>query len=114
MAITYVWDIDSLRCDIDVNSSCYSVKIAHWTLTGTDGTHVALLQDEAFLNLLIVPSEGQTVAEKFATLTKEEVITAIQNELGAEKITLYKNIIADQIQQQLSPTSATPILPWLA
>lgn len=114
MAITYVWDITSLHCDTDVNLGCDAVKTAHWTLAGTDGTYTGLLQGEVSLNLLIVPSEGQTTAEKFATLTKEEVITAIQDALGTEQVTLYENIVAEQIQQQIAPTSTTPTLPWLA
>ena len=99
--ITNTWDIVQLDCQPDEY-----VVTAHWTLMATDGTYTGSVYGS-------VSFEVKTPYIAFTDITLEKAIAWVQGSLGAEQVASYETAVADQIQDQITPTIVTPKLPWL-
>ena len=99
---TYTWNIAQLEREV---SDGY-VFTAHWTLDASDEEYS-------------VSSYGSIGFERpeedmidFEDLTKELVISWIQEKMGAEQIETMESALQAQIEEQKSPTKASDI-PWI-
>ena len=114
MAITYTWTITSIECSTpDADNDCDIIKSASWRLTGTDGDYSSFSFGITPLNIVLETVQGQTEFTNFNNLTESEIVTAVQTALGEEQIAIFETQIAEQIQQQIAPTTISPPLPWL-
>ena len=101
MTTTFTWNIANLERET-VDGYVYT---AHWTLNATD---------EEFS----VGSYGSIGLERpeedlipFEDLTKELVISWIQDKLGEEQVESMQNALIAQIEEQKTPTKSSGV-PW--
>ena len=99
---TYTWGIANLERE----SSDGYVFTAHWTLSATDGEHTASSYGSIGFER---PAEDELIP--FEDLTKELVISWIQEKLGEESITSMESALQSQIEKQKSPTKESGV-PW--
>lgn len=114
MTITYTWTITSLECaDPDSDVDCDTIKEAHWTLTGNDGTNSSSITGKTPLTIAMEPGEGQTPSDVFALVTEADIITAVQDVMGTENIGNMETNIANTLTELTLPAYTTPALPWV-
>lgn len=99
---TYTWGVANLERE---TSDGY-VFTAHWTLSATDGEHTAGSYGSIGFER---PEEDELIP--FEDLTKELVISWIQEKLGEESITSMESALQSQIEEQKAPTKESGV-PW--
>ena len=84
MPNNYIWIIESLDCVPSVDGQSNVVSNVHWKVAGTDGVH----------NSSVYGTQSLTYTStrpfiKYSSLTKEDVIKWVQDEMGAEQVLLF-------------------------
>ena len=102
MTTTYTWGIANLERE---TSDGY-VFTAHWTLSATDGEHIASSYGSIGFER---PEEEELIP--FEDLTEELVISWVQEKLGEESITSMESALQSQIEEQKKPTKESGV-PW--
>lgn len=82
------------------------VGTVHYTISASDSTYAS----SAYGSLGLEPPEEST-AIPYAQLTPEIVIGWVKDKFGAEKVAEIEAALAEQIEQQRTPTTGTGV-PW--
>lgn len=107
MAITYIWNVIQMDAYPEKDGLTDVVFMAHWTLSGTDGTYTGYAYGTANITL----NEEGTYTP-YDELTQEQVVGWVKNSLGEEGVTVTEDNVAQQIADQANPPVVTPPLPW--
>jgi hypothetical protein len=102
MAITYQWAV----ANMDRTLSNGYVGTVHYTISADDGTYAS----SAYGSLGLEPPEEDD-AIPYAQLTPEIVTGWVKDKFGVEKVAEIEAALAQQIEQQRTPTTGTG-LPW--
>lgn len=102
MAITYTWAV----ANMDRTLSNGYVGTVHYTISADDGTYAS----SAYGSLGLEPPE-EDEAIPYAQLTPEIVTGWVKDKFGDEKVAEIEAALAQQIEQQRTPTTGTG-LPW--
>jgi hypothetical protein len=103
--ITYTKQIVSLTCYSQIDGESDVVFTINWNLIGNEDVLSASLSCAAS-----VPYEAGQPFIPYADLTKEQVLTWIDQYTTPEMMASYEQIIADNIEKQ--KVIVTPPLPW--
>ena len=106
MSVSYTWTITQMDCYPNAEGQTDVVFIAHWTLTGTDGTYIGSVYGSVG-----VPAPTGTFTP-YADLTQDQVVGWVKTALGEEQVATYEANIATQIANQINPPVVAPPLPW--
>jgi len=118
MANTYTWAITKIECipsgtgvlppvpPTNPPTLTNIVEKVYWTLTGTDGTHTAVLSGQTKLTYMA----GNPFVQ-YSSLTQAQVLEWVQSYIGNAISDMEKNLDA-QIANLASPTIITQALPW--
>lgn len=107
MSITNTWAVTQMDCYPEYEGEPDVVFTVHWTLSGTDGTHMGSVYGSAGLTL----TEGATFSP-YDELTLKQVIGWVHDALGEEAVASCEANVAQQIAAQANPPVVTPPLPW--
>ena len=99
MTITNTWAIANL----DRNVADGKITTIHWALGSTDGTYDAGCYGS-------IGVDGDLTVQ-YKDLTADTVISWLKDHFGAEKVTEILQSMADQLEQQRTPTTAAGV-PW--
>jgi len=99
MTITNNWAI----ADLSRNVADGKVTTIHWTLSSTDGTYQAGCYGS-------IGVDGDLTVQ-YKDLTADTVIGWVKDHFGAEKVAEIEQTMADQLEQQRAPKTATGV-PW--
>ena len=103
MANTYVWKIVDLKRDLSDGFA----HTAHWTVVAISD------QVDADNNPYNDSGYGVTGLDRpdtladFEDLTEADIVAAVQDKLGAEKVTEYQAALAARIAEKITPTQAS-------
>lgn len=107
MTTEYTWSIAQLDCYPEHEGHSDVVFTAHWRLTGVDGEYTGSVYGSIGLEL-----DPEAEFTPFEELTKEQVIGWVEEKLGEEAVTGYKDSVAKQIADQANPPVVNPPVPW--
>ena len=99
MTITTNWNIANL----DRNVADGKITTVHWTLNSTDGTYQAGCYGS-------IGVDGDLTVQ-YKDLTADTVIGWVKDHFGGEKVAEIEQAMADQLEQQRAPKTATGV-PW--
>lgn len=105
--IEYNWFISALDCHTILNDKSNVVYTIHWRLSGIDGEYSV----ETYGTVGVEVPAGSVFVE-YEDLTKETVIEWLENSLGEELISSYKDSIANQIEEKKAPKTVTMTPTW--
>jgi len=103
--ITYTWNISQLNCVPQAPEGADYVVVAHWNLSGTDGTYSGSVYSTC--SFPVVQGENFT---PYADLTQDQVLGWIWAN-GVDKASA-EAAVEQQIQNQINPPIVSPPLPW--
>ena len=109
MSITYTWSFPTLTAYPSDAGQTDVVYTVHWVLNGTDGTYTG----SSYGTVGVTYTSGEPFTP-YADLTEAQVQGWVTNALGAEQVAALETNIAQQIQQQITPTSVNLPPPWSA
>jgi len=109
MTTTYTWSIpkNGLRVKT-VDGQENTVTHVNFTVTATDGTNTASLQ-----NSVKVPLDANAEFVPFANLTEAKVITWVKDNLG-NKVAAFEKMLNTQLERKANPPAKPAVieLPW--
>jgi hypothetical protein len=109
MTTTYTWSIpkNGLRVKT-VDGQENTVTHVNFTVTATDGTNTASLQ-----NSVNVPLDANAQFVPFASLTEAKVIEWVKAKLG-NKVAAFEKILNTQLEHKANPPARPAVveLPW--
>jgi hypothetical protein len=99
MPNTYVWSIpkDGLMVQT-VSGQENTVMAVQFTVTATDGTHTASIN-----NSVQIPLDPNSAFTPFADLTETQVIGWVQAALGEQKVGMFEKMLDQQIANKVNP-----------
>ena len=103
--ITYTWNISQLNCVPQAPEGADYVVVAHWNLSGTDGTYNGSVYSTC--SFPVVQGESFT---PYADLTQDQVLGWCWAN-GVDKDSA-EAAVAQQIENQINPPIVSPPLPW--
>lgn len=109
MTIAYTWTFNPLDVKLDeagLNDVVYNV---HWQLVAVDGEYSA----STYGTCGLPPPQG-TEFTSYPDLTEEQVKKWVFDAMGAEKVAFYEGNLANRIELQKNPVSASLPPPWSA
>ena len=111
MAVTQVWNIVQMDAYPTEDGEVDVVFNVHWTLTGEQTVGGEPVTGSVY------GSQGITLDAEapfipYNQLTLAQVITWVQEAMGAEQVAAYEANVAQQIQDKINPPVITPPLPW--
>jgi len=110
MNITYKWKINQLNCKpVLGNMTDYVVNI-HWTLEGVDTD--SGVESSIYGTTALGENEENPDYISFSDLTEDIIIGWLEYKLQADSKTDYKELVAKQIQDKITPPIINPPLPW--
>lgn len=120
MAITYNWVIERINVIPELDGKQQVVSDVHWRLVGSEPDENGRLDDKerplvykAFVyDSLGVPYDPDYPFTEYSQLTKDQVISWVQNIIGPEEIAAYEKIIETTILKQKTPDVTSPPIPW--
>ena len=104
--ITYTWDIFKLDCAASENGLTNVVKIIHWVLQAQDENGISA----SISNSYPLPNPNPEAFTDYSTLTKETVISWLQNSLDVGYLQTY---LKSEIELQYNPPITPLPLPWI-
>lgn len=107
MAITYDWTISSLECHTKVDKKEKVVFNVHWRYGARDAEYFAETYGCESLN-----TDNLKNFVKYEDLTKETIVSWLEEAMGQEKITTMQQGLAAGIETQKNPPVVSPPLPW--
>lgn len=121
MAITYDWIIERIEVIPELDGKTQVVSSVHWRLNGSEPDEAGRLDDKerplvfkaTVYDSLGVPFEPDYPFTPYDQLTKEQVVSWVQNILGPDQVAEYEAIIVATIQKQKTPDITAPPIPWL-
>jgi hypothetical protein len=108
MATTYNWTIQAMDCVPQEDGHTDVVVVAHWNVSATDGTYTS----SAYGTQSFTYDAGKAFIP-YASLTQAEVVTWVQDSMGAESVASLEANLDTQIANQINPPIVTPPLPWV-
>ena len=103
MANTYVWKIADLNRDLSDGFA----HTAHYTVTAiSDQVDSENNPYNSGAYGSIALDRPDTLAD-FEDLTEADIVAAVQDKLGAEKVTEYQAALAARIAEKITPTQAS-------
>ena len=109
MATTYAWKIERLDCYPTFETFETVVCTVHWRLEASDGE----LQASVYGTQAIDVGAISATFTPYADLTEAQVAGWVQAAMGSERVASLQAVLAQQIQDQISPPVVSPPLPWL-
>lgn len=103
MSNTYTWSI----VDMERTIADGGVKVAHYNVSGTDGTYTA----NAYGSVNFSPDADADDFIAYDDLTEAVVIGWVKDSLGADIVTATEGYVGDKIAIQQTPVSANG-KPW--
>ena len=108
MAITYAWDVATVDTYPTKSSKSDVIYSVHWRLNATDGVN-----NDASGNPQTAGQYGQVTLDTsdlssfiaFASVTKSNVQSWVEAELGSDKVTAMKAALDAAIAEKVTPTS---------
>jgi hypothetical protein len=107
MAITYNWTIQAMDCIPQIDGETDYVVTAHWNVSATDGTYTSSVYGTQSFNY-----DAGKAFIPYENLTESEVVTWVQDGMGAESVASLEANLNTQIENQINPPIVTPPLPW--
>lgn len=106
------WTIEQLSCYPEVDNYTDVVFSAAWRVNGEltqDGkTYYATVYGSQSLS----PFDGKTPFVPYADLQEAQVVGWVQAAMGDPQVAAINANIEKQIQDQITPVTVTPPLPW--
>jgi hypothetical protein len=102
MTTTFTWGIANL----DRKLADGAVTTVHWTLQAHDGTY----STGAYGSIGLPEPEPEAMVP-FADLTEPTIVSWVQDQFGAEKVTEIEAALQQQLDQQRQPVTGQG-LPW--
>jgi hypothetical protein len=109
MTTTYQWTIQAIDCVPQEDGHTDVVVVAHWNVQGTDGTYTS----NVYGTQSFTYDSGKAFIP-YESLTEPEVVTWVQDAMGAEGVASLQANLDTQIENQINPPIVTPPLPWAA
>jgi hypothetical protein len=107
---TYTWNIVELFCIPSLDNLSNVVSGIHYTITGEDDSTPPIASTIYGLqDILYNPDESFVPYEN---LTRDQVITWLNEAIGSDGILMIQNNIDSQIYDIKNPPTITPPLPW--
>lgn len=103
----FTWAITSMDCIPNQDGNANVVSNVHWTCSGVDGQYSASVYSTCGLGF-----EGENFTP-YDQLTQEQVLSWIWGSGSVDKETV-ETAVAQQIQNQITPSIVSPQLPWEA
>ena len=107
MATTYQWTIQAMDCVPQEDGHTDVVVTAHWNVSATDGTYTSSVYGTQSFTY-----DASKTFIPYASLTQAEVVTWVQDSMGAEGVASLEANLDTQIANQINPPIVTPPLPW--
>jgi hypothetical protein len=107
MANTYTWVINSLECYPNLNGKQNVIFSVYYYVVATDGTNTVSCNG----NQPLIYVEGSPFTD-YSSLTKEQVITWLQEAVGENQITAIQDALDVQLNGLANPITIKPSLPW--
>ena len=108
--MTNIWTIDQLSCYPKVDNKIDVVFSVAWRVNGTDGAFSATIYGTQSIALCT----EESLFTPYSNLTKAQVISWVQDAMGAEQVESINTSIKQQIDDQVNPPVVNPFLPWIA
>ena len=105
MSITYTWNVNTMDVAPTDNNLNNVVKVIHWRLTATDGTHIA----DSFSTLSLETPDSENFVE-FDDLTEQEVIQWVESKVNVDNL---KQGLQDRLAALANPPIITKQGPWM-
>lgn len=109
---TITWKIEQLTCYPEVDNYVDVVFSAAWRVNGErtegDKTYYSTVYGTQSLN----PYTPKTPFTPYNELTEPQVTGWVQSAMGDAQVAAINANIEKQIQDQITPTTVTPPLPW--
>ena len=105
--ITHTWNVDRVECLPDLNGIPNIITRVYWILTSTNGD--ITVENSHATDLSVNPS-GEFA--NYNTLTEEDILSWVFDELGVNGDTVYELEAEKQIEIQTRPKLVSPPLPW--
>lgn len=110
MANEYTWKVEQLDCTPSANGMTNVVRIVHWRVNATDGNnHFTSVYGTQGLE-----SPDPSSFIQYANLTSNQVITWVQDAMGANAVSQLYSDLDSAIYNLINPQSVSPVLPWAA
>lgn len=109
MSNTYNWIISALKCYPQYESQTDVVFSVDWRRTAVNGSCSAYIFDTQ----LITFKPGQPF-KPYATVTEADVISWLEEAMGADVLAEQIANLDKQIEEQTNPPVVSPPLPWMA
>lgn len=109
MANSYSWIISQLDAYPQHDGHSDVVMTVHWRRQATDGSGH---NGDIYGSQAITLNPDETFVP-YANLTQAEVIGWLEDAMGAETLEAQKAALDKQIEDQISPPTTSPPLPWV-
>lgn len=103
---TITWTITQLDCLPLADGVTNYAVTAHWTCSGTDGTHTASVYNTCSFP---APTDGNKYTP-YADLTEDQVLGWVWAN-GVDRFTTEAAVV-QMIDNQINPPIVSPALPW--
>lgn len=130
--MTLTWAVDGMTVEKSQDGLTDVVTWVQWRLTGEEGTYVdsdgeTVANTASVYGSLAMDAPDPDSFTDFVDLSKSEVIGWVQTKLETEMVStrnpdepdemmpkteLYEGLVQKEIEQNVSPTSVSPELPW--
>ncbi len=106
MSITYTWNVNTMDTAPSEDGLANVVKVVHWRLSATDGTHTAETYSTVSLD---APAAGSFTA--FESLTEAQVIAWVESKID---VAATKSSLDAQLASLANPPIVVKQGPWTA
>ncbi len=104
------WEIVGIEAAPQINGFTNVVKTVGWRLIGTEDGHTTAIQGS--INLEFNPANSEQFVP-YENLTPEIVVNWIKSSLGEAQVTVYENLLQEQLNMLKAPQKVSLPLPWL-
>ena len=110
MAITYAWDVATVDTYPTKSSKSDVIYSVHWQLNATDGVNNDASgnpQTAGHFGKVTLDTSDLSSFIAFASVTKSNVQSWVETELGSSRVTAIKASLDADIAEKVTPTSVT-------
>lgn len=108
MAVNYTWNFNPLEAYPTSSGENNVVFLVHWQLYGSTGSY-----NSSTIGVQPVNYESGSSFIPFNELTYDIVYNWMTASMGLEQMQNYENVVAQQIQNQITPPVLIEQAPWL-
>jgi hypothetical protein len=107
MTVSLTWKVERIECYPEKEGKQNVVHMVHWRCTGVDGGFSG-----ANYGTQSLIHDADAPFTPYAELAHDEVVGWVKSAIGDERVARIEASVVAQIEEQKSPPSVAPPLPW--